>query len=49
LGFVLATGALHLAGIGLGFAVEKPAGRNFVRGCGGLIAVVGCGYLFGVL
>lgn len=49
LGFVLATGALHLAGVGLGFAVEKPAGRKFVRGCGGVIALVGLGYLTGVL
>jgi len=49
LGFVLATGALHLAGIGLGFAVEKPGGRKFVRGCGAVIAIVGLGYLTGVL
>lgn len=47
LGFVLSTGALHLAGVGLGFAVEKPGGRNFVRACGAIIAIAGLGFLFG--
>lgn len=49
LGFVLSTGALHLAGVGLGFAVEKPRGRAFVRGCGAAIALAGLGFLTGVL
>jgi len=49
LGFVLSTGALHLAGVGLGFAVEKPGGRKFVRACGVVIAAVGVGFLTGVL
>lgn len=47
LGFVLSTGALHLAGVGLGFAVEKPGGRKFVRVCGAVIAIAGLGFLFG--
>ena len=49
LGFVISTGLLHLAGIGLGFAVEKPAGRTFVRACGAVICLAGLGFLFGVL
>ncbi|MCH2101740.1 MAG: HupE/UreJ family protein [Planctomycetes bacterium] len=46
LGFVLSTGALHLAGIGLGFMVNKPGGHNFVRTCGALIALTGLAFLF---
>jgi urease accessory protein len=49
LGFVIATGLLHLSGISLGLLVRWPAGRLLVRACGGLIALVGLGFLVGVL
>lgn len=48
LGFVVATGLLHLAGIGLGALVRWPAGRLAVRGSGAAIAVAGVGFLAGV-
>lgn len=48
LGFVIATGALHLAGIGLGAAIRWPAGRIAVRAGGALIAGVGVAFLAGV-
>jgi len=48
-GFVVATGLLHLAGIGLGTLAERPAGQRIVRGLGAVIAMIGAGYLFGVL
>ncbi|MEZ5543159.1 MAG: HupE/UreJ family protein [Pseudomonadota bacterium] len=40
-GFVLATGALHLCGIGIGLLWRWPAGQWVVRASGGLIAGVG--------
>jgi len=46
-GFVTGTGLLHLAGIGLGFATRLPHGELLVRGCGGVISVVGLTYLVG--
>ena len=46
-GFVIGTGLLHLAGIGLGFATRLPRGELLVRGCGGVISVVGLTYLVG--
>jgi len=46
-GFVVSTGLLHVAGIGLGLLVRWPAGRWAVRGLGGLIALVGLAYLVG--
>ncbi|MAC78141.1 MAG: Ni/Fe hydrogenase [Rhodobacteraceae bacterium] len=48
LGFVLATGLLHLTGIALGMAVKWPAGRAAVRGVGGLISLAGVAFLTGV-
>ena len=48
LGFVLATGALHLAGIGLGLFWARPLGRMVVRGAGGVIALAGLAFLTGV-
>lgn len=48
IGFVVATGLLHLAGIGLGFAVGSPAGRIAVRSAGGLIALAGAAFLVGL-
>lgn len=41
LGFVVATGLLHLAGIALGETVRWPQGRLVVRSAGALIAVAG--------
>jgi urease accessory protein len=40
-GFVVATGLLHLAGIALGLLARWPAGRLAVRTAGGLIALAG--------
>ena len=47
LGFVLATGLLHLFGLGFGFLVRCPAGRAIVGLGGGLIALGGAAFLFG--
>jgi urease accessory protein len=49
LGFVVATGLLHLTGIGFGTLTRWPAGRVAVRTGGGLIAATGFAYLIGVL
>lgn len=49
IGFVIATGLLHLAGIAIGMLAQWPWGRATVRACGGIIAVVGLGFLFGWL
>jgi len=49
IGFVVATGLLHLSGIALGLLVKWPWGRVFVRSCGGAIACVGLAFLFGFL
>lgn len=49
LGFVVATGLLHVAGIALGTLTNRPGGRVFARVLGAVIALVGAGYLFGVL
>ncbi len=45
IGFVVSTGLLHLGGIALGLLSQFPWGLKLVRGCGGLIALVGVGYL----
>jgi urease accessory protein len=44
-GFVVATGLLHLAGIALGLLARWPAGRIAVRTAGGLIAFAGAMFL----
>jgi urease accessory protein len=44
-GFVIATGALHLTGIGFGLLARWPAGRIAVRAIGGLIALAGLIFL----
>jgi urease accessory protein len=49
LGFVVATGMLHLAGIGFGALVQSPAGRVAVRAAGGAISVVGLFFLQGAM
>jgi urease accessory protein len=45
LGFVLATGLLHLAGIGIGLLHHRRSGRLVVRALGGLIAAAGAWFL----
>jgi urease accessory protein len=49
MGFVIATGMLHLCGIGFGALSHWPAGRIAVRVAGVVIAVIGFGYLTGVV
>lgn len=44
-GFVIATGCLHLAGIGFGLLARWPAGRMAVRAAGTVIAVAGLMFL----
>ena len=47
LGFVIATGLLHLAGIAFGLLARWPAGRLAVRAAGGAIALAGLAFLSG--
>lgn len=47
MGFVLATGLLHLCGIGLGLLSRIPAGQYVVRSGGAVIAAVGLAFLTG--
>ncbi len=49
LGFVIATGLLHLSGIAFGLLVHWPSGRVAVRAGGGLIALAGVGFLTGLV
>lgn len=49
IGFVVATGLLHILGITFGLAARWPAGNVIVRSGGGLIALVGVGFLTGTL
>jgi urease accessory protein len=44
-GFVVATGLLHLAGIAFGLLVRWPGGRIAVRAAGAVIAVAGFVFL----
>lgn len=46
-GFVLATGGLHLAGIGFGTLSRTRAGTTAIQTGGGLISLLGLGFLFG--
>ncbi|KDA01880.1 nickel transporter [Hyphomonas oceanitis SCH89] len=48
IGFVFATGLLHLAGIGLGRVTALPRGAILVQAAGALIAATGTGFLLGV-
>ena len=48
-GFVLATGLLHLSGIALGLLTRYPWGGVVVRAGGGIIACIGFAFLFGIL
>ncbi len=49
LGFVIATGLLHLTGIGVALPIRWPAGKIAIQAGGGLIALVGVGFLSGAL
>jgi urease accessory protein len=46
MGFVIATGLLHLSGIALGLLTRWKAGVVFVRVCGVVISLTGFGFLF---
>jgi urease accessory protein len=48
MGFVIATGMLHVAGIAFGGLSRWPAGRLAVRAAGGVIALIGVGFLTGI-
>lgn len=49
IGILLATGLLHIAGIGFGILIKWPAGKVSVRSIGVFISFVGVGFLFGIL
>ena len=45
-GFMLATGLLHVAGIGIGMVYDKPGGVAILRSLGGCIATIGGYFLY---
>jgi urease accessory protein len=45
-GFVIATGLLHLSGIALGLLVRWPWGKVTVRLGGAVVALIGFAFLF---
>lgn len=47
-GFVIATGLMHIIGIGIGFLTRSSIGTYVVRATGALIAAVGAAFLFGI-
>lgn len=49
LGFVMATGLMHAAGIAFGALAHWPAGRWAVRAGGGLISLAGLGFFVAAL
>jgi len=49
IGFVIATGLLHLSGIAFGLLVRWSWGQKLVRLGGSAIALVGFGFLFNIL
>lgn len=49
LGFVIATGLLHVSGIAFGALAQWPAGKMLVRASGGAIALAGLGFLTGIV
>jgi len=49
LGFVLATGGLHAAGIGVGLLQSRPGGQTATRALGGAIALAGVYFLYRAL
>lgn len=48
IGFVIGTGLLHMVGIGFGVLTGSQIGKVAVRAVGGMIALVGAAFLFGV-
>lgn len=48
LGFVVSTGLLHLAGIGLGAMIKWPLGRKITQAIGALIGLIGLASLVGI-
>ena len=48
IGFVIATGLLHLLGVAFGLLVRWPAGQVAVRAGGGAIALTGVAFLTGL-
>lgn len=48
-GFVLATGLLHVVGIGVGLIADRPGGAAVVRRLGGLVMVAGLWFLWTAL
>jgi urease accessory protein len=48
LGFLLATGILHVVGIGIGHVMRLPAGMRMLRVGGGVIASVGVALFIGL-
>lgn len=46
IGFVIATGTLHAAGIALGLAHRWPAGRTAIRVAGALVGLAGLAFLW---
>jgi urease accessory protein len=48
-GFVVATGLLHLCGILIGLLVRLPVGERVIRGCGAAIGCVGAYFLLTAL
>jgi urease accessory protein len=49
MGFVIATGLLHLSGIAFGRLSQWPSGRIAVRAAGGVITLIGFGFLTGAI
>ncbi len=47
-GFVIATGLLHLGGIAIGLLWGNPVGSWAVRGAGAVVAAVGTAFLTGI-
>jgi urease accessory protein len=45
IGFVLATGLIHLLGIGVGLGLNKPLGGRLARGLGALVGISGIYFL----
>ena len=45
IGFVVATGLLHLCGISIGLLLRWPIGDRLIRGMGAAIALLGCYFL----
>jgi urease accessory protein len=48
-GFTLATGALHVLGIGIGLLRDRPGGTAAIRSLGGVIGGTGAWFLWQVL